>query len=47
MPLDEVKPGNKITAELKKMILDAPAKASTDGSSMLLMKKLKLSVVGS
>jgi pilus assembly protein CpaE len=47
VPLDEVKPGNKITAELKKLVLDAPAaKAAADGQPMALMKKLKLSVVG-
>jgi len=46
VPLDEVKPGNRITAELKKMILAAPAKASADGSPVSLMKKLKLSVAG-
>src|SRR5690349_11117578 len=47
VPLDEVKPGNKITAELKKMVLDAPAaKASADGSPMALMRKFKLSVAG-
>jgi len=47
VPLDEVKPGNKITAELKKMVLDAPAgKAAADGQPMALMKKLKLSVAG-
>jgi len=47
VPLDEVKPGNKITSELKKLVLDAPAaKAAADGQPMALMKKLKLSVVG-
>jgi pilus assembly protein CpaE len=46
VPLDEVKPGNKITAELKKLVLDAPAKTSADGLAIPLMKKLKLSVVG-
>ena len=47
MPLDEVKPGNKITAELKKLVLDAPdAKAAAESQPMALMKKLKLSVVG-
>jgi pilus assembly protein CpaE len=47
VPLDEVKPGNKITAELKKLVLDAPAaKTAADGQPMALMKKLKLSVVG-
>jgi len=47
VPLDEVKPGNKITGELKKLILDTPAtKASADGAPVSLMKKLKLSVAG-
>ncbi len=47
VPLDEVKPGNKITTELKKLVLDGPAaKTAADGQPMALMKKLKLSVVG-
>jgi len=47
VPLDEVKPGNKITAELKKLVLDpAASKTTADGQAMPLMKKLKLSMVG-
>jgi pilus assembly protein CpaE len=47
VPLDEVKPGNKITAELKKLVLDpAASKTAADGQAMPLMKKLKLSVGG-
>jgi pilus assembly protein CpaE len=47
VPLDEVKPGNKITAELKKLVLDpAASKTTPDGQAMPLMKKLKLSMVG-
>src|SRR5216683_5165872 len=47
VPLDEVKPGNKITAELKKLVLDSSAsKMAADAQSLPLMKKLKLAVVG-
>jgi pilus assembly protein CpaE len=47
VPLDEVKPGNKITAELKKLVLDpAAAKTTADSQAMPLMKKLKRSLVG-
>jgi pilus assembly protein CpaE len=45
VPLDEVKPGNKITAELKRLVLDAPA-GKGSAEPMALMKKLKLSVAG-
>jgi pilus assembly protein CpaE len=41
VPLDDVKPGNKITVQLKKLVLEHPAKA-TDGKSLPLLKKLKL-----
>src|SRR5262249_41790038 len=44
--LDEVKPGNKIAAELKKLVLDSAASKTTDGQAVQLMKKLKLSMVG-
>ena len=40
VPLDEVKPGNKITAQLKKLVLDTAAKA--DARPAPLLKKLKL-----
>jgi pilus assembly protein CpaE len=46
VPLDEVKPGNKITAELKKLVLDAPSKSAGDSSSVPFLKKLKLPMVG-
>jgi pilus assembly protein CpaE len=46
VPLDEVKPGNKITAELKKLVLDAPSKSAGDTSSVPFLKKLKLPMVG-
>jgi pilus assembly protein CpaE len=45
VPLDEVKPGNKITAELKKLVIDE-SKAAAEGQAMPLMKKLKLSMAG-
>ena len=41
VPLDDVKPGNKITAELKKLVL-AQASKTPDGKSLPFMKKLKL-----
>ena len=46
VPLDEVKPGNKITAELKKLVLDSPSKSTGDSSSVPFLKKLKLPMVG-
>jgi pilus assembly protein CpaE len=47
VPLDEVKPGNKITAELKKLVLDSPAsKSAGDGQSVPFLKKLKIPMVG-
>jgi len=46
VPLDEVKPGNKITTELKKLVLDSTASKTADGFAMPLMKKLKLPMVG-
>ena len=47
VPLDEVKPGNKITTELKKLVLDAPAsKSAGDGQPVPFLKKLKLPMVG-
>jgi pilus assembly protein CpaE len=42
VPLDEVKPGNKITAQLKKLVLD-PAAGAAATKSAPLMKKLKFS----
>jgi len=42
VPLDEVKPGNKITAELKKLVLAGVAKPEAKAAP--LMQKLKLSM---
>ena len=42
VPLDEVKPGNKITAEIKRLVLGAAADKQVEAKSMPLMKKLKL-----
>jgi pilus assembly protein CpaE len=45
VPLDEVKAGNKITAQLKKLVLnDANKKPEAEGKLAPVMKKLKLSV---
>jgi pilus assembly protein CpaE len=46
VPLDEVKPGNKITAELKKLVLDSPSKSAGESSPVPFLKKLKLPMVG-
>ncbi|HVZ51142.1 MAG TPA: response regulator receiver protein [Pseudolabrys sp.] len=47
VPLDEVKPGNKITAQLRKLVLDKPAaKAAPEAGAMPLMKKLKHAIAG-
>lgn len=46
VPLDEVKPGNKITAQLRKLVLDGAAAKPTEGKSTPLLKKLKLSSAG-
>src|SRR5476651_2615064 len=44
VPLDEVRPGNKITAEIKKLVVDAaPEKAAAKSAPVL--QKLKLSAV--
>jgi pilus assembly protein CpaE len=45
VPLDEVKQGNKITAELKKLVLDPADEKAADAKSAPLLKKLKLSMV--
>jgi pilus assembly protein CpaE len=42
VPLDEVKPGNKITAEIKRLVLGAAADKQVEAKSVPLMKKLKL-----
>jgi pilus assembly protein CpaE len=41
VPLDDVKPGNKITAQLKRLVLAQDA-AKTEAKSLPLLKKLKL-----
>ncbi len=44
VPLDEVKPGNKITQQLKKLVLPQPAAKATPGTPQAgLAQKLKLS----
>ncbi len=43
IPLDEVKPGNKITLQLKKLVLPQPAAKSSAAPSTGAAKKLKLS----
>jgi len=42
VPLNEVKPGNKITAEIKRLVLGAAADKRAAATSMPLIKKLKL-----
>jgi len=42
VPLDEVKPGNKITTEIKRLVLGAAADKQVEAKSVTLMKKLKL-----
>ncbi len=45
VPLDEVRPGNKITAQIKKLVLDpAGAKTVPETKPAQLMQKLKLSI---
>jgi pilus assembly protein CpaE len=44
VPLDEVKPGNKITTELRKLVLGQPSVKSAEGKPLPLMQKLKLAV---
>jgi hypothetical protein len=45
VPLDEVKPGNKVSAQLKKIMLDsAPGKPKADGKAASPIKKFKFSV---
>jgi len=43
VPLDEVKPGNKITAQLRKLMLAPTADKLAEAKSAPLLKKLKLS----
>jgi pilus assembly protein CpaE len=42
VPLNEVKPGNKITAQIKRLVLGAAADNEVEAESVPLMKKLKL-----
>jgi pilus assembly protein CpaE len=42
VPLEEVKPGNKITAEIKRLVLGDAADKRAEASAMPLLKKLKL-----
>ncbi len=45
VPLDEVKPGNKVAAQLKKLVLDsAGKKTEAEGKTTSPLKKFKLSV---
>jgi pilus assembly protein CpaE len=43
VPLDEVKQGNKVTAQLKKLVVPAPAKTAAPQGEGGMMKKLSLS----
>lgn len=43
VPLDEVKPGNKVTAQLKNLVLES-AKPAVQAKPVALMQKLKLAV---
>ena len=43
VPLDEVKPGNKITAQLRKLVLGQAAEKTAETKSPALLQKLKLS----
>jgi len=44
VPLDEVKPGNKITAQLRKLVLGTTADKAAEPKSAPLLQKLKLSI---
>jgi len=44
VPLDEVKPGNKITAEIKRLLLGSEAAQAAEAKPAPLLKKLKLSL---
>jgi pilus assembly protein CpaE len=45
VPLDEVKPGNKVTAQLKKLLVDAAAdKPKAEEKTASPLKKFKLSI---
>jgi pilus assembly protein CpaE len=45
VPLDEVKPGNKVTAQLKKLVVDSAAdKPAAESKTAAPIKKFKLSL---
>jgi pilus assembly protein CpaE len=44
VPLDEVKPGNKITAQIRKLVLGHTADKAAEPKSAPLLQKLKLSI---
>src|SRR5664279_3199464 len=44
VPLDEVKPGNKITAQIKRLVLAGAAEKAADAKPTPLLQKLKLAV---
>jgi pilus assembly protein CpaE len=44
VPLDEVKPGNKITAQIRKLVLGPTADKAAESKSAPLLQKLKLSI---
>lgn len=44
VPLDEVKPGNKVTSALKKLVVDAAKKPELEGNAAPAIKKFKFSV---
>ncbi len=44
VPLDEVKPGNKITTQIRKLMLGTAADKSVEAKSAPLLKKLKLAI---
>jgi len=46
VPLDEVKPGNKITAQIMKLVLSSAAEKAAEPKAVPLLKKLKLSAAG-
>jgi pilus assembly protein CpaE len=45
VPLEDVKQGNKITAQLRRLVLE-PAAAKTDAKPLLQKLKLKLAAAG-
>jgi pilus assembly protein CpaE len=43
VPLEEIKPGNKITSQLKKLVLPQPAAKGSTSEASTVAKKFKLS----